>query len=1156
MKALKKIILVQFFLHDAMEWEAGGNTTFLGSNGTGKTAMLDAVQIAMLGANLRYLKFNAQTDSSSGGGHSRTLRGYCLGMFKPEQDKAVALRHRRDTANTFITLVFEDSETGESVSAGVAMTASIDYHTHEVQGLFVAPGVELTLADHMETVGTDEVPRLWKDFAAVLRKASEHAGRTPILTDRSETYVRELLHAIGGAGAGINQREFLRTFAKSVSMKDIGPVSDFVRHFLVETPSIDKQRALLQVETLRKLKALIDEVGHRINQLGDFDSGFTSVQGWARRQVAYQGLEQTYKFERASEIADAEAEKARDLGDELQKDDGRLARLVTDLAAASQSREALLLTLNSDEPSRRVDSLQKDLAAVDANRAGEFHFLRRLVGQVVQALNEAALLPELSDRAEQLVVAKDDLVREFDRSSAAGPGCLKEAFRDVVPVLERVSDRMAEIRTQLGSAVDRASTKVDEVVARINAIEKTGVALNPDPAMALELLSRAGIRAKPVCTLIGISKEEWQPAVEGFLKQAREALLVEDGKEDQAVQVLRRLPQHQRLHDARIVQPERIRSKYYADPATKEVASLLTTTDRSDSARTAQAYLRQILSGMVMVETEAELRGNDRAMTVDGMLSANASTGSFKLMPDSQLIMGMKSDVRDASSLPAARIKADAALRDAKASLKAADRVISTIGVLGELSELTAAVTRAAERWGSHDQHHADLDSQIKAINLDHMNDLRDQFTAASDRITDLDNERLAVAARIPQTKDKIERAIALAASQREVARLAKDRVAEIAQLPDFDADFADGLRQEIDEAAKPVGGGYDQCLGLVESRGQNAASRLQSELNKVVPPFIVFIDQFGYGLIEERTDWRLALKWVRTQRKRLVETELVRHEQDAKQAKLAAEQAFRTDIAVKLRNAIDDMKSNLDSLNRILRTCPEFSNGERYLFRYETVREHRDLYEVIKHSASLFELTEDSANPAVLDLLELAANNDPERGPTPLDDFRLMFSFDVEILSGGKHAGWLSQRIGPGSNGEHRTPFYVVLGAALAHAYRLDDRRQAGAGFMLLDEAFYAMDSDNSLAAAQFLKSLGLQLLMTGPSTELAKLMAVSDRIYEFSRFDADLHVEVIYVKAAAKDLMTSDYPSAHPDLLDIAEAEIVAKEAARVDQRSPASA
>ena len=145
MKQLRRVALVQFYLHEAFDIEMDGSTAFLGPNGSGKSSTLDAIQIAMLGGNQQYARFNTQSVSSK---QRRSLSGYCLGMLRnPEKDSQVIGR-ARDEARTYIILVFGDMDSGADVlSAGICIEADVESEQHEVKGLFVLPGQNLRAND-------------------------------------------------------------------------------------------------------------------------------------------------------------------------------------------------------------------------------------------------------------------------------------------------------------------------------------------------------------------------------------------------------------------------------------------------------------------------------------------------------------------------------------------------------------------------------------------------------------------------------------------------------------------------------------------------------------------------------------------------------------------------------------------------------------------------------------------------------------------------------------------------------------------------------------------------------------------------------------------------------------------------------------------------
>lgn len=176
MKQLGSIRLVQFFLYERLDIRIGKISGVFGPNGTGKSSLLDAVQIAMFGANTRLTSFNAQADENLS--NTRSMRSYCLGQFGDSENERV-----RDCATTYITLVWHDSETKEAVSMGVCLSASGDGDGHEVLGRYLLRGVELSMGDHLDLVNGREQPREWATFRHQLQERSKVSGEDPLFND-------------------------------------------------------------------------------------------------------------------------------------------------------------------------------------------------------------------------------------------------------------------------------------------------------------------------------------------------------------------------------------------------------------------------------------------------------------------------------------------------------------------------------------------------------------------------------------------------------------------------------------------------------------------------------------------------------------------------------------------------------------------------------------------------------------------------------------------------------------------------------------------------------------------------------------------------------------------------------------------------------------
>jgi uncharacterized protein YPO0396 len=335
-----------------------------------------------------------------------------------------------------------------------------------------------------------------------------------------------------------------------------------------------------------------------------------------------------------------------------------------------------------------------------------------------------------------------------------------------------------------------------------------------------------------------------------------------------------------------------------------------------------------------------------------------------------------------------------------------------------------------------------------------------------------------------------------------------------------------------------------DHC----RTQNESALRRMNAAINKGMGEFGTFLANYReQAAIEVTGDWRSASQWLADLLKRLDRTELANYKADMDAAYRTSQETFRNDVAIALSNNLDWLEETMERLNAVLRTCPAFSNGERYRFR-RVIRPQLDsLLKFVKDVASHGPTVDLLGGPgeipeAFRQLIEDKIAPGAAGVRSPLDDYREFFEFDIEILreepisKSSKVVGHLSKRLGPGSGGEHRAPLYVIAGAALASAYRLDRGKKDGLRLMLLDEAFNKMDMTNIIATMRYLEELGLQVFMASPGENLGTLTAFLHRYYDILR-DADnnaLFLDGHDVSQQVREQFREDLPEFNPALVD----------------------
>lgn len=1119
MKALECVHLVQFSFweYETLAVSPGGSA-FIGPNGAGKTSLVDAIQIAMLGGHGQHLHFNAQSVQKD----SRSLCDYALGTMRSgEGDKGVMTR-KRDEALSYISLVFRGDDDADVVTAGLCVFSTATDHSHRVLGLYVLPGLALTLDDHLEDLGErGKAPLDWPVFEAKARHLSKVVGRTPTITPKPETYIAELLHSIQDSDLHINARRYIRALSHSINLKHVSSVGDFLRGYLVEATPIDKQGTLRHIKTLRRLVAQIEDVKGQIVRLGEIEKRFTTVATHHRVRAVAAAVRLQFQVESADTQVGTLTAAIEELGGQIEA--AKLAHKQREQAhgAKLSAYEALRDSLAKD-PERpdpaAAQQLRKALGETEVECRRTVEAVALQVRSALASLADAFRKPQPDQAA---AVAK--VAESWDARARRGELPTTADVKAALDLLRNASAAIAERSAQDAKEQGAAKRRLDAALEKSRAGDKGIRLLDEGTAEAMSLFSEEGIDCHTVSSVVTVRDVQWQGAIESVLGRNRYAIIVKGGRERDAVRLLRR----DSIPEVTVVQPAHLTDVMNRRDEPHSVAALLQS--QSDLAL---AYLRRILGNMRQVDTEEELEAYSRALTRDYMLSANGGTRRIRALQTSEWVLGVQLSTDDKAELrkevqrandAEQKAKAQAGLsRDADERVRAALRDVQVDAFALSLAKFDAASanSQAAKATGQVplSERLQELERKVQEAR-DEMVDAGDEVQNAYGRIRTLEAERENKQTALRTAQDNLE------SLSREYEEAVHDT--------DYDAESA-AIQYE---KCLTLSGGEVELLAYLKRDYDNASSKLPNALSTAQQEFVLFINEHSIGLVDERSDWRKAGTWVKAHMEKLKTSTLADYEKEATEARAAAEDAFRSDVKYKLREAIQRVGQEIHDLNKILNNCPPFTGGERYKFVADVSPTHRALYDLVVRQpddGGTEQLFDSPDVQGKLVMLMEACEAGTDKGNNPLEDYRLFFNFDLEIHVNGLKADLLSKRMGVASNGEHRVPFYVIAGAALATAYRIKQgSKHRGAGVMILDEAFYGMDAQNTFVTAEFLKSLGLQLVMAGPDSDVGKLLPVLDSYYDLTRHGPDVFVEQVLVKEPARALLQSDIPERNPALV-----------------------
>ncbi len=365
-----------------------------------------------------------------------------------------------------------------------------------------------------------------------------------------------------------------------------------------------------------------------------------------------------------------------------------------------------------------------------------------------------------------------------------------------------------------------------------------------------------------------------------------------------------------------------------------------------------------------------------------------------------------------------------------------------------------------------------------------------DQRAAAADE------RLLAVAEEIGGAKAKRTQCEDWEAAAKIAAGAAHAAVTEARQHPEVDKDFEarqwDTLLDKYDSAYTAMVQHAEEQLAACRRRMATAVAAGSRELG-------IFLEKYREHAPQEiATDWLKSREWLKDLLKQLNDTQLAPFKADMDAAYRTSQETFRNDVAIALSNNLDWLDETMDRLNAVLRTCPAFSNGERYRFR-RVIRPQLDsLLKFVKDVASYGPTADLLGGPgeipeAFRQLIEDKLAPGAAGVRSPLDDYREFFEFDIEILREDPISksveGRRSPQQAPGARGQVASivPRYTSSrGRRWRRPIASTAGKKDGLRLMLLDEAFNKMDMTNIIATMRYLEELGLQVFMASPGENL----------------------------------------------------------------------
>jgi uncharacterized protein YPO0396 len=1096
-KIIKKLLLIHwhYFSHQLIELE---NLNFLtGKNASGKSTIIDALQLLLLGDTSGSF-FN----KAANGKGNRSLKGYLLGELGDDEASGFNYIRGNSRFSSYVVIEVYDYEKETAFTAGCCFDvySENDWKNYK----FFLFDEEFPVNEFLlgkTPMSIDDLRKYLKDNYSIGHYDMPETGKR----------FRELLY---GKLGGLRPERFPSLLKKAVSFNPNDDIEQFIAEFVC-----DKQQEVNIIpmqENIRSYKQLEVEASSLENRIALLKKIVDKHGAWKKNaddETLYH-----YLIERASlEISIAELSSVNQTSEELSAQLQQLLRGIEretkQLEDARAEKSAFELKLSQNDQALSLKEMEYQIADLKV----KIHRIKSEYEKVIAAvtlfisgwnkgvdslckvLDENAVFPDdasLSSLLGDTISLAADLSEflstfDVDNISAAVLGELcKKAVNlknHAIVIFAKLEDKQKVLSKQKAELEDEEKSLENGIYKFPQYVIDLKTAIQS----RLRVFAKQDVDVFVLAEISEIKNARWRGVIEGYLSSQKYYLIVPEEYYKEAMGVFDSLKSQNQMYRNGIIDTAKlIRKNYIADNGS--LADEICTTHTG-----ARAYLNYLLGRVIKCENRFDMRSFHTAVTNEGLLYKNFVLTSMnpKTMAETTIggnaiklkLEAVKKQITEITH----QIVILAGIKSAHNEIKALHSEIDinrAVEALRDASSLAELEQTLSEKQKSYD-----------AIDRSEIEELNKNIGRLEKKIGELNAQKDEYLT----TKGKIENQLNHIADY-DIPRISADikgkenSIGEIFAVDWIETVGCIRYERELSDRGNPTA--IKVAFPRERSRAENARNAAWEDLVELRHSYN---DKFKMGLdykTEDNSEFENL--WIE-----LSENQLPGYAQRISDARESAMEEFRENCLSRLQHNIENAENQLKDLNVALRSC-QFGD-DTYKFKASPKPDYKQFYDMIMdpmiteggwtlYSQMFF----DKYKAEVDELFSILTNDsgsldvsDYERRVQDYTDYRTYLSFDLEVTNKEGESQRLSKTMGKKSGGETQTPFYIAVLASFAQLYRIQDKAKNTARIIIFDEAFSKMDGERIIKSIELLRKFKFQVLLSAPPDKIGDIATLVDR-------------------------------------------------------------
>jgi energy-coupling factor transporter ATP-binding protein EcfA2 len=1103
MKVLNKLLLVHwhYFKHETIEF---GELNFLtGKNASGKSTIVDALQLILLGDTSGSF-FNK---AASGRGN-RTLKGYLMGELG--DDEGAGFRYLRTGRFTsYIVLEFYDKEKKRYFTAGCCFDI---YSENDITKLFFLYDGEM----HSQGFLKDSIPMDITALRAFLRE--RYNGRYET-TDVGRDFKTKLYGKLGGL-----RDRFAGLLKKAVSFNPNVDIQDFISDFVCDNQqTVDVSHMQENIRSYKRLEYEASILQERIALLGQIVSVYENYTDTKNREMLY-----SFLLDRATvDIKNTELHSAESSANELKEQLDELTSKITDvdkqLTELRKQRDTLQAEYLSEgavqalekinqqiiAKEEKLQTLQNDYEKAKSSLVIRIASWRDQIEAMLQKIDilkpdllQAGILSRISDINEEgrNLFEQITVLVNIDANVITRIG--EEGLIRISNLVDRLKTHAIELNSKLCDEQDILSKQRAELVVEQHSLEK---GIYPFPKDAIELkealnsrlrtIAKKDVNARIIAEVTEIKNDRWRNVIEGYLHTQKFYIIVPQEYFRDALHVFDAIKRTKAVYGTGIVDIEKLRK--LSPIADAESLAEEIETDDID----VRLFLDFMLGRVQKCDSVRELRRHRTSITDEGMLYQNFVVRAMSPERWSKPAIGQS----------AIRLRLEVVENEINVlenQLAICASVITGLDAVGSLvvlndTEIERIVLNAKNMAIAPDLE-ADLISLRKnreAIDTTSSDLLKIRITAL-DRGIDEKNIMLRTEVESKAKLNERQRCLQNETIPKLTVELHEQEAVITSCYNDEWISETGILRYNRELSSRGTADLIASAFPRELSRVKNAKEIAWESLIELRRSYN---DKYKMGFdIKAASNEVYDNTWLE-----LSDNKLPEYQTRINDAELKAFEQFQEDFISRLQNNIKNAKYQIEDLNGALKGAA--FGEDTYRFRIIPKPEYKRYHDMIvddmitQGGYNLFSFQfNEKYKEEVADLFAIITNEEGggggsseyERRVLEFTDFRTYLSFDLEVVGHDGESQRLSKTMGKKSGGETQTPFYIAVLASFAQLYRAGrDKVHKTSRLIIFDEAFSKMDGERIVRSIELLRKFEFQVILSAPPDKIGEIATLVDR-------------------------------------------------------------